>query len=343
MDVRFVEYMPTADILLDDCMALKPEEKLLILTDTRIGEYFGTEALVQALMGAARLRGLDPMMAVYTTRSRAGETLPAMAEAAIKVADAIICINTYHFFQAKIVREALDGGTRIMCLPGGLNVNFEGNRSDDKLYRILPRTREEFNWLAELNTRIGGKFIGEHKVRVTSKAGTDCTMEVGPELMQSLCTGHCKKPGVLGFLPSGQCAIGVRPGSANGTIVIDGSLFPMQRILSEPITYTVKAGNITDITGGKDAEQFKKIIAECKYPGKYNIAEIGMGMHPRAKLQGDSFEDEHLYGSAHIGIGSNIVFGGDIFTDGFHCDGIICDATVEIDGEVICRDGEFLV
>lgn len=343
MDFRFTELMTAADIIVNDSMKIKPDEKVLIVTDTRVSEYFGTEALVQAIMGAALLAGADPSILLYTARNRAGMALPALAELTIKNADAIICVNTYHFMQANVTREALSGGARIMCLPGGLNVNFEGNRNDDKIYRILPRTKEEFNFLADLTTRVGSKFIGHHKVHVTTELGTDLTLEVGPELLQNVCSGYCSEPGTLSFFPTGQLAIGVLPGTANGTVYIDGSLFPMQRLLSEPVVYTVKDGYVINIDGGKDAEEFKRIAAACEYPGKFNVAEIGMGLNPKGKLQGESFEDERLYGSAHLGIGSNIIFGGDVFTNGFHCDGIIKNATVEIDGECICRAGNFLV
>ena len=343
MDLRFTELMAAADILINDSLKLKPDEKLAIVTDTRNDEFMGTEALVQALMGAALMSGVDPCLITYATRKRAGMPLPALAETALKNADAVLCVNTYHFMQAAIMRETLDSGARVLMCPGGLNVNFAGNRSDDKIYRLLPKTREEFNKLADFTERVGQKFKGHHKVHVTTEAGTDLTLEVGPELLQNVCSGRCSEPGTLSFMPAGQLAIGVLPGTANGRAVIDGSLFPMQHVLTEPVVYTIENGYVTDIAGGKDAEEFKRVAAACEYPGKFNVAEIGMGLNPDSKLQGESLEDERLFGSAHIGIGSNIVFGGEVFTNGFHCDGIIKNATVEIDGECICRNGEFLV
>jgi leucyl aminopeptidase (aminopeptidase T) len=340
MDLRFIELMPAAHLIVNECMKIKPEEKVLLVTDSRISDYFGTESLIQALMASLRLIGNDPSLLCWTTRNMAGMPIPVLAEIAVKEAEALICLNTMHFLQANIGAEALKAGTRMMLLPGGLNVR----RTDDKIYRILPRTIDEVREIADLTARVGEKFLGgTHKVHLTSRKGTDLTLEVGPDLLRNVCTGYCEKPGTLSFVPAGQLAIGVTPGTASGSIVIDGSIFPIQRTLSEPLIFTVKDGNFTKLEGGTDAKEFQSIVDACEYPGKYNIAEIGMGMNRKAKMQGESFEDERYYGSAHIGFGSNVAFGGNIFTNGWHCDGLIYDATVEIDGEIIAKDGEFLV
>ncbi|MEG1849551.1 MAG: hypothetical protein RR197_03250 [Oscillospiraceae bacterium] len=53
-------------------------------------------------------------------------------------------------------------------------------------------------------------------------------------------------------------------------------------------------------------------------------------------------EDEGVYGSAHIGIGTSITLGG-VVKAACHYDLIMHRATVEADGVVILRDGVLLV
>ncbi|MEG2204903.1 MAG: leucyl aminopeptidase, partial [Oscillospiraceae bacterium] len=57
---------------------------------------------------------------------------------------------------------------------------------------------------------------------------------------------------------------------------------------------------------------------------------------------GFMLEDEGVYGSAHIGIGTSITLGG-VVKAACHYDLIMHRATVEADGVVILRDGVLLV
>lgn len=339
MDLRFTELMPAAQIVTEECMQIKPEEKVLVVTDTRIPDYFGTEPLVQALTASLKLIGCDPCLMTWTARAQHGMHIPALAEDTLMAADAVICVNTGHFIQDPILWSAVKQGARIMVLPGGYNVE----RVDDMIYRAFPKTKAEYEEIRDLTIRIGNLFIGGRKtVHVTSQKGTDVTFDISDDFMQSVCSGECFQKGRFSSIPAGQLAFGVVPGTAKGTIVIDASIHPIKRILETPITFQVADGNFTSIDGGIEAREFREVVDKCPYPGKFNIAEFGMGCNPITKIIGNSFEDECYYGSGHIGFGSNTSFGGDIFTDNWHCDGVFLHATVEIDGKVICKDGEFI-
>ncbi len=88
--------------------------------------------------------------------------------------------------------------------------------------------------------------------------------------------------------------------------------------------------------------EWKRMAEELDDPEAFNIAEIGVGMHPRARVSGEPLEDERIYGSCHIGIGTDISFGGKIKTK-WHVDANVLNATVEIDGRKILEDGRFLI
>jgi len=63
-----------------------------------------------------------------------------------------------------------------------------------------------------------------------------------------------------------------------------------------------------------------------------NIAELGIGINPEAKLIGNVLEDEKVGGTVHIALGDNSCFGGDIIA-GIHLDGIIKKPVLFLDGE----------
>lgn len=41
-------------------------------------------------------------------------------------------------------------------------------------------------------------------------------------------------------------------------------------------------------------------------PNDYNIAEMGVGFNPQCRFMGFMLEDEGVFGSAHIGMGTSI-------------------------------------
>ena len=53
-------------------------------------------------------------------------------------------------------------------------------------------------------------------------------------------------------------------------------------------------------------------------------------------------EDEKIYGTVHIALGSNDTFGGTVAA-GIHVDGIITRPELSLDGRVLVRDGKVLV
>ena len=59
-------------------------------------------------------------------------------------------------------------------------------------------------------------------------------------------------------------------------------------------------------------------------------------------MLGNIAEDKVLRGCVHIGIGSDLLLGGDIVSP-IHFDLVILKPTVTIDGEVIDKDGEILI
>jgi len=338
MEMKFVELMKSARVIVEDCMKLKPEEEALIVTDTRIADYFGAEALISAIMGAIKAVGAEPNLITYTPMTHPDKKITRVAAAAMKQADAIFTFPTESITHAQATREALDYGARVIMFGCGSNLG----RTDDMIYRLLPQSKKEIDDVAELTLRLKDYFDNGQTVKVTSKKGTDLTMEIGG-LKMFYNTGICDKPGMLQFMPTGQTAIGVNPGTANGKLVVDASISPIHKPLSEPIIFSIKDGYVISIEGDGDAQEYKKMIESQNDPLAFHIAEVGLGTNPKAKLVGEPVEDERIYGSAHIGIGSNTGFGGTVAAGGWHSDGIFLNATMEIDGKVIVENGVFKI
>ena len=77
-------------------------------------------------------------------------------------------------------------------------------------------------------------------------------------------------------------------------------------------------------------------------PEVYNIAQISFGLNPACPMEGVMLHDEGVYGTSHIGIGTSVLLGGEVKTL-THFDALMWRPTLELDGNIVLRDGEWLV
>ena len=98
----------------------------------------------------------------------------------------------------------------------------------------------------------------------------------------------------FGNLPAGEAFIAPVESSANGKVVIDGS---MTRIgpLKSPMTLTFERGLVTKIEGGEEGLLLEAMLREAGR-GATNLAELGIGTNPCATVIGDILNDEKLWG-----------------------------------------------
>ena len=340
MEMNYVELMESARIMVETCVKLKPGDEALVVTDSKATDYCGVEALLHAVIGAIKAAGAEPVVISYTAKVSNGDELPQAVAEAMKKTDAIFALTTKSILHTTAAHEARAAGIRTLMLPAGSGVGF----TNDYIYRAMPKSIQEVEDIAQLTNRIGAFFKNGKTVKITTKKGTDLTLNVG-QLKMSINDGYFDKPGIsMQFIPSGQLAIGVDPGSANGKLVSDVSMSRVSAPLTQPITFMIKDGYVTSIEGGREADEFKKIIKSQNDPDAYFVCEVGLGMNPKAKPGCDTLENEHIYGGGHIGLGSNDTFGGNIrCANNWHVDTCFLDATMWVDGQKVVEDGVYLV
>lgn len=109
-------------------------------------------------------------------------------------------------------------------------------------------------------------------------------------------------------------------------------------VLEEPVTLKVENGRIVDISGGRQAKMLADNLASKNDPNVYNIAEHGVGLNPKCHFCGFMLEDEGVFGTCHIGIGTSITLGGNVKA-ACHYDVIMKDGTIVADGKVLMENG----
>lgn len=295
-------------------MRVKQGESVLVVTDTL------KLLLGRAFFEAALELKCEAMLVIMKPRRRSGEEPPAAIAEAMKSADVVIAPTSYSLTHTQARKNACAAGARIATIPlqtdkmkllrqmftsGGISADYREVESGVK--------------------KLVKKLKHKSEVTVKSDLGTDITFDLsGREWM--LDTGICAKPGDFTNLPGGEAFI--PPADSNGKFVVDGS-FGDAGILKSPLEFYVRDNHVTEIKG-KNAEQIAKKLDAAGKEAR-NVAELGIGMNPKAKLIGIVLEDEKVSGTAHIALGDNSTFGGTVKA-GIHWDGIIKKPRIFVDG-----------
>jgi len=295
-------------------LAIKPWEKVLILTDFRkekIGRKFFEE-----LKGKANVKFF-----VMKTRSRDGEEPTKRAKELMLEADVILAITLYSLTHTKAVKECVELGKRVASMPNLSEFSIkDGGLTAD--YQVVK----------EITEKVFRSLKNAKKIKVLSKNGTNVEFSVeGREWHKD--NGWLTEKGSLGNLPAGEVFIAPLEESINGLIVFDS--FPLSK---SKLILEVRNGKAYEIRN--DVKRLEKIFLQLGEKAR-QIAEFGIGTNPKAKIIGNVLEDEKVLGSCHFALGNNINFGGSNNVP-FHMDGIIEKPTIIVDGKPIMKGGELV-
>lgn len=184
-----------------------------------------------------------------------------------------------------------------------------------RTYAVDVREQERFR--SRLLAALSGRSI-----RVTTRRGTDIT------IVQRHWTSSW-----------GEVYTAPLEGVANGTIVIDGCLYygPAQ----EPIRLQIRDGRVASLEELNQSDPQQKMLWQdltCDGTAPV-LAEVGIGISLGADRNADIMEAEQARGTCHFGFGNNVPYGGRNISS-FHGDVGVMDPTIEVDGKVICSNGE---
>jgi 2,5-dihydroxypyridine 5,6-dioxygenase len=317
---------------------VKKDERLIVLTQ-------GNERLdyADAFMAAGRMLGASmyhmrlPAPAIIDSWAVGQTGLAAMPEAveALKNCDMLIdCIFLLFSPEQFAIQDA---GVRILTAV----------EPPELLARMLP-TQE-----IKEKVTIAGEMLSKAKVmRITSPHGTDVTYKLNtyPAVTEYACTDE---PGRWDHWPSGFVFTGGDDDGVDGTIVVAPGdiLLPQNIYVSSPITYTIKNGWITDISGGLDAELVKSYMEAFNDNRGMGMSHVGWGMNPHAKWHnlvpgafpgGMGMEPRSFYGNVMFSTGPNNELGGPNDTP-CHLDIPMRNNSLFLDDEAIVIDGDIVV
>ncbi len=303
-----------------DCLAVGAGEEVLVVCNP------ATEGLGDRLREVAQAEGAEATKAVIGERESHAAEPPRTVAAAMLAADVVIAPTVQSLSHTASRKAASEAGARVASMPGV---------TEEMLARVMSADMGELRRRGEA---ICAALDGGAEARITCANGSD--LRLGLETRSSIVdAGDLSARGAFGNLPCGEGFIAPLEGSAEGTLVVDGSIAGVGRV-GRPVPLTVREGHLADAVG-VEGEELLGLLTAHGADGT-NVAELGIGTNEEAILTGNILEDEKILGTAHVAFGASAAIGGTVQVP-VHLDCVVLEPTVEVDGEALVRGGELLV
>ncbi len=274
----------------------------------------------------AKELGADAVYVEIIPRKVHGEEPPKPIAEAMKASEVVIAPTSKSITHTIARKEAAERGARVATMPGITEEIFIRTMSVD--YELVQR----------LTNAVADVLDEGREVRVVTGLGTDLTFSIeGRKARRS--TGILVNPGDWGNLPSGEAYIAPVEGTANGIVIVDGSMAGIG-LLTQPMKMTFRDGVAARIEGGLEAAKLNELLSKYGDEAR-NLGEFGVGTNPGARVGGVVLEDEKVLGTIHIALGSNFDFGGRVKAP-VHLDGVVMRPSVYVDGRLIMKEGALL-
>jgi leucyl aminopeptidase (aminopeptidase T) len=303
-----------------ECMSVSPGEEVLVICNP------ATEEIGALMRIEAQGDGAMATLAVMSERESPAAEPPDVVAAAMGEADVVLAPTIQSISHTAARKKASEAGVRIGSLPGV---------TEDMLTRLMTSD------LSEVRRRgwaLSGILNSGAEARITCRHGSD--LRLGLEGRLSIVdAGELGNRGAFGNLPCGEAFIAPVEGTAEGTLVVDGSIAEVG-LLDTPASLTVRAGHLTDTTGSDGAALMEMLSAHGE--DGTNVAELGIGTNEEALLTGNVLEDEKILGTCHVAFGASAAIGGTIQVP-VHIDCVVLEPTIEVDGETIVSGGDLLL
>ena len=304
----------SAQVILKQYLNVKKGEKVLVISDKNLKKIGKVIAEQSSKITFTKLL-------VIPVGKQNGEEPSKEVAAEMKKYNVIIAPTTKSLSHTKARAEA-NKNARIVTMPS-VNEDMMKRAIDVDCFKM-----------SKLSNKLKSILDKGKEVRVTTKNGTDIRLSI--DKRKAVASGGLlRMKDDFGNLPTGETFIAPLEGTADGRIVVDGSVLDKKVKKFEVIVekgYAVRIGN----------NELNKVLKSLKDKDAFNIAELGIGTNEKAKITGNTLEDEKVKGTCHFAFGNNAGFGGKINVQ-VHIDAIIRNPTIHVDKKMIIENGKFLI
>jgi aminopeptidase len=316
-----------ATVAVSTVLKVKKGERVVILTNP----HEDGQAISWALFQAAQEKGALPVMVTQPVKTQLDFAEDAVLAAVRSAPEVLISISEEKLGKDKwALKKPFKAGKKKWDSAFNYLLGVKKCRSfwspsvtRDMFVRTVP---VDYNVMRRDCRAVGRLLDAAESVRITTAKGMDITIGLKGRRSRSD-DGDFTRPGSGGNLPAGEVFISPALRSSAGRIVFDGSISTDKGaiVISEPIVVDVERGFVSAISGGPEADRVREAIEagasrarqfvkEGKLPPRSldtyvrnskNLGELGIGMNRAARIVGNVLEDEKVFRTCHIAIGSN--------------------------------------
>ena len=325
-----------------NCVRVQPGETAVIVTDRQ------TAYLADALASVMREIGAQCQtfeMEDFGPRDNEGEhplAFPDGIGAALAQAQASFYIAQCHpgelaSFRQPMIQIVEENRLRHGHMPGFTEIMMSQGMASD------------YRQIQDLCRKVYDIVAPAREIHVTSPAGTDLVAQFDPKIRWLISDGQITAEDWKN-LPDGEDF--TAPATADGIVVIDGCLgdFFCDKyglMGKAPLTYTLKDGYCqADSVACADTALKKDFLTYTFKTDTYSmrLGEFAIGTNVGlTDLIGNLLQDEK-YPGIHLALGSPYpTKTGADWDSQAHCDGILRNPTIVVDGQTIMETGRFLI
>lgn len=313
-----------ANMAVNQVLQVRKGESVLIITDSD-----RPRTITQALAYSAVSAGAEVVVLTMEPQEIGGQEPPAPVAAAMAAAQVVINQSTQSLTHTNATRTAIKQGVRIANLR---------NLTEEMM--VSGGIRADYHQVKRISETLARLLSEADVIRMTTPDGTDLSMRAKgrPAIAQ---TGFVTRPGELSGLPDGEATLAPLEGTTEGAAAapyIADSL----GLISEPLKMQIRKGRITEITGGKQAQELIHLLQRHDEAGYNAASQFALGTNPMCKVMANTREVSKKLGTAHFAIGDNVSLGGKSESS-FHIDFVFLNPSVFLDGVCILKDGQYLI
>ncbi|MBE0408682.1 MAG: aminopeptidase [Anaerolineales bacterium] len=327
MDAISIDLIRSADLIIRRLLAVKPGEQVAIVCDplSEMSMAFALAGMVESVGGEYTL------MLMPTRQTDRKNDLTPVIEKGLEAADCLIGLTgasgapTYSSAVKALYRA---GKIRTISMVMRKLDNF-----------ISGGALADYDALLEEGNKLAAIWKTANTIHITSPAGTDLYAPISGEQVIIEC-GFATEPGQEAAFSDGEVSQMPQVNKAEGLIVVDGPIAHIGAV-DRPIFLQVEKGRVISIQGDcRQADELRLILETTNNAA--NIAEIGIGLNPMCRQNGDFEEEKKGRGNVHIALGDNVFYGGDVHSP-VHMDMVLYRPTVKLDDGLVVENGEISI
>lgn len=302
------------------CAGVRTGEQCLLVTDSR-----ADQSVVEAMSVVLRTLGAEVAIVTSEPVELPGDEPPAAVQGAMSRPEVEVIFEMTSIFagSSQARRDACERGARYITVPG---LSWRTLRSGGPF-------EADFAKLGEHAQRLGALFDAASEFHLVSEIGTDLRGSFEGRAGRPL-WGIVDQPGGYGAPPDIEVGAAPVEGTAEGKVVIDGSLlFLSADQIGAPVTLTFAAGELSDVSG-PEAFRLRDALAAADDERMTNLAEVSIGLNPFSRPGGSALELEGIVGGAHVALGNNVPYGGSVAARS-HIDCAMLAAQLHLDGKPV--------